>query len=86
MNANIAEKVMAILDLSDNEFDNLHDSTIDHLHRLIQASEAVLDCDSPSQDMGGDWGSPEWERTVGHAINLARTALISDTGTHVLDS
>jgi hypothetical protein len=47
---------------------------------LLAACNAILDCDTPTEDMGGDWGTVEWEEQVGHAIALARAAIAKAVG------
>lgn len=47
---------------------------------LLSACQAILDCDSETEDMGGDWGSPEWCGWVGQAIEQARAAIAQATG------
>ena len=42
---------------------------------LVAACKAVLELDTPSEDMGGDWGTVEWCEQVGHVIEQAREAL-----------
>lgn len=47
---------------------------------LLAACHAILDCDSATEDMGGDWGTPEWCEWVGQAIEQARAAINKATG------
>ena len=48
---------------------------------LLAALESFVDqCDTPTEDMGGDWGSTEWCEWVGQAIHLARAAIAKAKG------
>lgn len=42
---------------------------------LAEACRAIIACDTPPEDMGGDWGTVEWAEQVGQAIQQARAAL-----------
>lgn len=47
---------------------------------LLEACKAILECDTASEDMGGDWGTTEWCEWVGQAITQARAAIAKATG------
>ena len=48
---------------------------------LLEACAALLECDTPTEDMGGDWGTSEWCEWVGQAIEKARAVIAQAKGT-----
>jgi len=70
-----AEKVMAAMDLSQEEFDRIPLQMALQLHRLVDTCADLVACDAPTFDAGCDWGSTEWLEGVQHVIDKARRAL-----------
>ena len=46
-----------------------------HHEKLVNALRSVIELDTPSEGMGGDWGTLEWMEQVGHCIEIAKQSL-----------
>lgn len=42
---------------------------------FVALAESVLELDTPPEDMGGEWGTIEWDEQVGQIIEQAEAAI-----------